>query len=274
MSITSLKWTLSAALLLTANVEGQNLTPEKISVDAKLVAQITPHLASERTKPIPSFLVTYSVVAKGNFGRSIKSSESVERRQIDDGLYEVRGHRSDPNGTTGNGTALSLCGIANVLAVSESRDVITGYSLASGVAIEMRYSSDSASSSHLLRFESSAPSICNLSPGTNFSYLIDGVTTLNLKRSILRDKKLEVLNSSETHCTTSLSTSPSSEISELLSGDYLDVSCVTTNRKNKNDSMTVALAYLIDYHYYIPLNTITSASHSEIKYSAPNLTTQ
>ena len=272
MSTSFLNRTLLIAAFFTANVDAQDQTSEKISVDATVVSQIAPHLASQNTKPIPPLVATYSIFAKGNFGRAIKTSESVERRQLENGLYEVTGNRSDPNGSSGNGTALSLCGLTNVLAVGASRNVTIGSSFAAGATIEMRFSSETENSSHLVRFESDAPSLCNLSPGINFKYWTDGVNTLNLKRQVLRDKKLEFAISAETDCKTPESKQPSSEISESLSGDYLRISCVTSNKNGKKDSTTLEIAYLIDYHYYLPLKTTTNSARTEIQYSAPNLT--
>ena len=265
---------LMAAALLTANVRAQSPTPEIISIDATLSEQLTPHLASQNTKPIPPLFVTYSVFAKGNFGRPMESGEYEDRRHMENGLYQVTANRSDPNGSGGGGTALSLCGLTNVIAVAASRNAITGASVAAGAVIEMRFSTETESSSRLARLESSAPSLCNISPGVNFTNRTDGVNKLKIQRPFLSDKKIEVTLSIETDCKTPESKLPSSEISEILSGEYLRISCVTTNLKNSKDSATQEIAYLLDYHYYLPLKTTSSSVRTEISYSSQDLRTR
>lgn len=274
-----LKWILAplCAAIMT-NASSQELANEKITLDPKVVSQIIPHIASQPVTPMPPLAQRLSVAAKGNFGRTIEINSNLQIEHLDNGLYEV--HENSPgvggSESQGRGTAVSLCGLITVVSGGNSHNVIKLSGLTQGTATstlhEWRFSSDAASSNHLVNLESTAPSLCNLAPGTNFTYHIDGIGLLHMKRQLLSDKSIEISASSDNVCVASELRVPAKNLLPQLTGDYVEVSCKTIAGKRKEYWSTYA--YLLDHHYYLTLTTKTSSTHTEITYAAVEPATQ
>ena len=267
MKTSFLGLSLFATIFVTGQAHSQH-EAERLSVDPDVISKLAPHIASDNVASMPEFQVTYSSIAKGNFGTVTKLTETIKTSRLASGLYEVKGHNSNAEGSWGSRTGLSLCGLLTVLNAGHGRSVLLGSSFVAGTYMEFRTSTESSGSSRLVDLETSATSLCNLIPGTNFSYRYHGKSRANISRPILADKKIDIETSSETICNASSTVSSAVEISPLLTGDYIEVSCTAIPKKGPRIETT--WAYLMQHHYYLALKTNVGSARTEFTYSALN----
>lgn len=243
-------------------------------ISDELMASLKPHIGSEPATPLPASMSTSQTIwNKGNFGMKVYYDEKTHFRTLDNGLHHIEatgGFRKGQAG--GTGTSLSLCGLLPLVNISQSSTTSNGYVVVAGLGISTSSTVAFANRSRMIRLETTAPSLCGITPGLNFTYRVDAESTRRIEGDYVRDRTIEqVVNGPVVTCTASPDVQPASRIAPQLVGNYIDVECVSFDAKKRPAS--THLSYLISYRFYLAMASKAKWQRSENAHtvdSAPN----
>ena len=267
------------ALPLAVLVPGMSCAqqPENsYTISEELMASLKPHIGSEPAVPLPASMSTSQTIwNKGNFGMKVYYDEKTRFMTLENGLHHIEatgGFRKGQAG--GTGTSLSLCGLLPLVNVNQSSTTSNGFVSADGLGINISSTVAFANRSRMIRLETTAPSLCGITPGLNFTYRVDAESSRRIEGDYVRDRTIEqVINGPVVTCTASPDVQPASRIASPLAGDYIDVECVSFDAKKRPSS--THLAYLISYRFYLAMASKAKWQRSENTHtvdSAPNST--
>ncbi len=236
---------------LSAGTSRAQSTEESYSISEELMASLKPHIGSEPALPMPAAMsTTQTIWNKGNFGMALYFDERTHFKLLENGLYGLEGTGAFRKGQSKvSATNLSLCGLLPLVSFSKSSSTTNGYFSVVGIGISASSTVAFANRSRMIRLETSAPSLCGITPGMHFTYRVDAELTRRIEGDYVRDRTVEeVVNGQLVTCTAGPEMQPASSIAPQLVGDYIPVECVTQDAKNRPSS--TQLAYLASYRFY------------------------
>ncbi len=264
--------TLLLGMLLAADSAAQESPAPSSGLDESVIAQALPHVAGAPDAVLPPLTSRSTIIARGNFGRAIYSDGSTRFTRLDDGLYDVQDStRMAPNGTIGEGagstsSTLSLCGLVALYSVGNSRSVNKVATTAASWILETTNSIDFGNHYKATSLESSAASLCNPTPGSDFTLRVDSIRTTRIEGAYVRDRTVEHNFRFNQTCRVAATPEPASRIAAALAGDYLDVTCEFPDEKKR--PVTARYAFLTHYRYYLTVQTVAKNQRSETAYAA------
>jgi len=263
-------------LALTPGMARAQQPEDSYRISDELMASLKPHIGSEPATPLPASISTSQTIwNKGNFGMKVYYDEKTHFRPLENGLHHIEATGGFRNGQAGGtGTSLSLCGLLPLVNISQSSTTNNGFFIVAGLGINTSSSVAFANRSRMIRLETTAPSLCGITPGLNFTYRVDAESTRRIEGDYVRDRTIEqVVNGPVVTCTASPDVKPASRIAPQLVGDYIDVECLSFDAKKRPAS--THLAYLVSYRFYLAMASKAKWQRSENSHvvdSAPDST--
>lgn len=249
---------------LSAGTSRAQSTGESYSISEELMTSLKPHIGSEPALSMPAAMsTTQTIWNKGNFGMAVYYDDKTRYRTIENGLHHVEGAGGFRKAQAGGSvTSLSLCGLLPLVSVSQSSTTTKGFVRVIGIGIHTSSTVSFANRSRMIRLETSAPSLCGITPGQHFTYRVDAELTRRIEGDYTRDRTIEeVVNGPLVTCTAGPDIQPASSIAPQLVGDYIPVECVTQDAKNRPSS--TQLAYLASYRFYLVMASKSKWQRSE-----------
>ncbi|MFD0725096.1 hypothetical protein [Lysobacter brunescens] len=249
---------------LAAGTSRAQSTEESYSISEELMTSLKPHIGNGPVLPMPAAMSsTQTIWNKGNFGMKVYYDEKIRYRMLENRLHHVEGTGGFRKGQAGgSGTSLSLCGLLPLVSVSQSSTTNKGFISVVGIGIHTSSTVAFANRSRMIRLETTAPSLCGITPGQHFTYRVDAESTRRVEGDYIRDRTIEeVVNGPLVTCTARQDILPASSIAPQLVGDYIPVECVTQDAKNRPSS--THLAYLASYRFYLVMANKSKWQRSE-----------
>ena len=255
-------------IVLTAGMSRAQQPEDSYRISDELMTSLKPHIGSESATPLPASMSTSQTIwNKGNFGMKVYYYEKTRFRALDNGVYHIEATGGFFKGQAGGtGATLSLCGLLPLVNISQSSTTNNGYIVVAGLGIGTSSTVAFANRSRMIRLETTAPSLCGITPGQNFTYRVDAESTRRIEGDYVRDRTIEeVINGPVVTCTASPDVQPASRIAPQLTGDYIDVECVSFDAKKR--PVSTHLAYLISYRFYLATASKAKWQRSENAYT-------
>lgn len=237
---------------------------ESYGISDALMVALKPHIGGEPAAPMPaSMSTTQTIWNKGNFGMKVYFDEKTQFRALDNGLYHIESAGGFRGGQAGGaGTTLSLCGLLPLVSVGHSSTTNKGFLQVAGLGIHTSSTVAFANRSRMIRLETTAPSLCGITPGLSFTYRVDAESIRKIEGDYVRDRTIEqTVNGPVVTCTASSEVLPANRIAPQLSGDYIGVECIVPDAKNRPTS--THFAYLVSYRFYLSMASKAKWQRSE-----------
>lgn len=237
---------------LSAGTSRAQSTEESYSISEELMASLKPHIGSEPALPMPAAMSTTQTIShKANFGMKVYFDEKIRYRALENGLHHVESTGAFRKGQAGgSNTTLSMCGLLPLVNVGHSSTTNNGFFITSGIGISTSSTVSFTNRSRMIHLETTAPSLCAITPGLHFTYRFDFESTRRIEGDYVRDRTIEqVVNGALMTCTAAAEVQPASRITPQLAGDYIPVECITLDAKKR--PVSSHLAFLTSYRFYL-----------------------
>jgi hypothetical protein len=267
------RFLLLGGLFLVLSLEARSADMELVlspEVRAKILEQLP---AGKAARTIERYAATHEINHKANFSKVYADEYSAISMQ-DDGLAGITATTAFRSSSKGRGRALSLCGLVTLLVESGSNvDTSTAVPLPIGklfVPFNIKSDIDVSNRAKLVAFEANVPSICNPSPGGEFSYKTE--VESQVKTSGMFGRTNDFRRTESVACKVAAVSQPAVQLNSSLSGDYLPVSCVITPQSGA--PRTVEYAFLLDARFYLPVELkdewqLAKMRYTEFVYASP-----
>lgn len=235
-----------------------------VEVDLPMVIPdaLYPELTSKvRREPVQSRVLslskTITVDNKGNLGTLAYNNQQQLFSFRPDGLLRVQTTASfqGPAGSSNSvDQAVSLCGLVPVLGE------------ASGLSNFMVYSLQSATRFRLSRLDVNTSSLCQPTPGMEFSIKFEAEVQRQAHGGIFRSNKQMTLTEQAT-CKVGPNLLPASDLNSSMRGQYAAVSCVY-NSADPSTERKAEYAFLLASGIYVSLGEVTKWQTDKARFNS------